>query len=1010
MSYKDFVLRSMPSALYLFDESASGSATDYSGYGRTATLSFTPPGGILPLVSGTTLGTKLDGTDYITYPAMPVWGNNQNSYEFSIEFWLYENGTTDQFTIFAPEDTDGPLIGSGIFYEDGKITFSIGNGTGLTDPDTTMIVTHQLTDRTIAHHIVCEYRKTGISISVDGGRYFESYGQLMTQFRWGHTLDKFATRANGEPFIIDCVAIYQYALDSKTIYEHYVAGLKNMSDTEVVRKNGGYLFPVNNEGSDVSVSYHQPKNGEWNVYYQDNLLKNKSGLALRPIAPAVLSSGTETYDSGSLALSGDQYLVVNSFSSGGGRNEGAVSGNFYFSNTDHNDSNEYCLFSIESGRDTLSVTQNTENKLVLRHTYYNFNTSAYVTIDTVAANIVYDAFSKVLLTWSYGVWWIYYNSESPVMYDSSSQKTFSTVSASKMVIGCYGGSSAFFNSKLNYINIWNKMPTYSVIDDIISSVGTYTLKLTDSLNVSQVGQAIFFIDLGGIYEVEETRLNYGPINSNVLVEYSVDNDSYSPCTNNDYIPGFTNGDDIGYLLASAYIRVTLSTDDSFFDITELRFLDLEMYSVVRITNDHSSFMILPVGEYHTGQDSRNILTKYDNNGISFNGGHATMSLVYGAEGTMDDGRPTPAELPVPVKTIEMFLKQNETSGTDTYLDWNTGEFSLNTATDVSFSGFDECYINGTVLGGSYLFDIGEWTHVILTTDGTSGANRINLFKNPRLEANDNGWVALSEVDVDRVTTISPPYGTYSYELTANTTSTSNFGVEFKDLNGTDNIACDEDLNYSASVFLRSASVSRAAQISIIFYDSMDAELQTFTSDSYNDFGCWSLFSISGAAPTGTASLSARVVYESDIPTSEIHYASNILIEQTDTLYSYFDGSFDNSVWSGTEDASSSSMNLGLLITENSPLYIANNSDLNENSVSSFTNIALYSKIFDLTMSQENYNSYIGRNIVAISSGDWNENGADDEIPMLLGGLEDYDKIIDLAPFAISTAWSVQTSA
>ena len=67
MLYKQVVLKDNPIGFWPLDESSGATAYDYSGSQNHASYNFTPDNKFLPLVPGGILGTKISGTNKITF-------------------------------------------------------------------------------------------------------------------------------------------------------------------------------------------------------------------------------------------------------------------------------------------------------------------------------------------------------------------------------------------------------------------------------------------------------------------------------------------------------------------------------------------------------------------------------------------------------------------------------------------------------------------------------------------------------------------------------------------------------------------------------------------------------------------------------------------------------------------------------------------------------------------------------------------------------------------------------
>lgn len=1041
MSYVYDALDDIPAAFYLFDDSASATPdldlysipinstypstptsyiTDMSGYNRYASSTFDATSTMFPMLSGATSGIKLSNGDQIMYPPIPIWGGNQNNYEFTVEFWLYDYGVTDSCTIFAPTDSDGQLIDVGIFYNNGKITFRVGDATGLLAPENYISVSHQLVDKDRSHHVVCVYGKTGVSISVDGGIYFEKEEQLVTQNIWTHSLTGFITDIPDEKGIaIAGMAIYQSRLQDSSVYSHYISGTDHFLFNDISNSSGGSGFILNDEYAIKTADYYNPMdNGTWVTIEEDNLLNDAGRLTLKEIEPGQLNDDLPVFSSGSLELQSEQYLVVNSFYNHSGKAEGGVSGSFYFDTAKHDNSNEYCILSVSSGDDTMSILKDSSGDIVLRHRYIDEDTYDEVTVDSIYGALAYDEWLSVALFWSYGVFTLYCNDFlSPIQYQDSSSKQFSMSQAETMTVGSLGGDLPGLESNVKNINIYDSIPKdLSNLDTLIETTTNYSLKLTDdTTNVYQAGYAKIYIDTSGIDSCSQIRLNYGPVSDNILLYASIDDENYYLLENNRPPISFLNGDVLSDTTDSIFIRADLKTQDSFFDVTYLKYISFSSFSESSSYSNQSLAVAQPNGDFYTGNDDKGIMSKYDNNGVSLvsngvNSGYIEISGIEENEQVADDGRPLPAGNQQIVNTVELFIKQNEQEPVTTfdYINYDSGAFAFSwSGTELEISGFDNCFINKQALDTGMSLGLGEWNHILLTLPSGSGESRTNEWVNPKFEIDTTGISDGSETSGSRVTNPDINSTGYVYEMECSGTSTTGYGFE------TDpslvSVSPADDV--VASVMLMALNNERLATISLVFYDVALTELSS-VSETYSDFLNVSLFAIKATAPASTEHVSLRIIYESGIPDLEIHYASNILIEKSSKLYTYFDGdSEDLAYWEGTEGQSRSIYPLGLSIDSNS-IFIGTNSSQTEFATEcSYKNIMLHPTSFDINDAVKQYNLHAMKSTVSITDGGVTIPGEIYSLPFEISPIyeDGHPKIEDIDPLAVATSWTIHSS-
>jgi len=1008
MSYYFSVLKDKPIAFWMMDEIGT-TATDYSGYENHATYSFTVDDSRLPLVSGTRIGVRVDSGKSIVYPPLPIWGNNQNSFPFSIEMWFYDYGSTEEVVLFAPFDSDGLLIGSGIFLNNGKITVSVGDGTGLAEPEYQIELDHQIVEGDRAHHLVVDYSVTGLSLRLDGAEYTVTEEQTLFQNKWEHELSGFMTITNdSEGVMVDCVSIYQRPLSQDSVIMHYAEGTKTIGIGNIMSRFPGVSVPINGDGIENSMDWFMPGPSGWDFYDQGGTVVDDMVLGLKEIQPLFINDGTPAVFTTELELQADQYLTLEGFNEHTNEQEGGISLAVYLEGMAHNNAGEYTFIRLINDSDYLEIMHNSSQDIVLRHTYVDED-GIEVIVDSAAGPATYDAWSEVYLVWSEGTYTLYLNDFSTyVQYIDGENKVFylGTVVSANL-----GGTAngALLESGIKQFNIWDYVPTeHSTLAEVVDATTGYTARLTDSLSISQTASAVFEVDVSGLLEVDEVRINFGPRSPKILVEQSLDNDTYSAIESNHLINGFQNGDSLSELTDSLYYRVTLTTEDSYFDPTELYYMRLTADEVSDNYALESGYTLSPRISFTSGDEDLDLLKKYRHNGLSLGvDGFAELSpQAYDQDDTFDE-RPAISDTPARVRGISFLIKQNEVDGTNVYLvSKHDPTYIVENDTGLLWSGFDSLYINGQASSTGASLPVDEWAHVFIGLDEGSGVHRENLVYNPRLGSSDAGWNALSEGAAERSTEEIPISGDYSYKMTAGASVTTEFGFYLDE--GLSGIPVSENGSYWATAYLSAQTEGdqRTANIRVTFYDSMGDPISQESSASFDIGESWSPFSVHATSPAGAqyASISCRIY---DAEENEVYYASGVILENSESLYPYFDGDFEDASWNVTEDNSTSLSPVGVLITEASPLLLGN--EVSSGISASYKHLCLYEEVFTEDMIEENFNSFIGRNYIAISDGGVSYDYPFGYLPLVPGGEEDVPLITDLDPLAVATKWSISSS-
>lgn len=119
-----------------------------------------------------------------------------------------------------------------------------------------------------------------------------------------------------------------------------------------------------------------------------------------------------------------------------------------------------------------------------------------------------------------------------------------------------------------------------------------------------------------------------------------------------------------------------------------------------------------------------------------------------------------------------------------------------------------------------------------------------------------------------------------------------------------NIAVQENIMYTASMYMRSPSLS-GSQLRIWWYDGTNNLISVSTSDVFElNATTWVRTNISGLAPTGAVTAFVSTYNEAGtVDVGDIIDIDSLLFESGSILYDYFDGGTSNASWLGTPDNS-----------------------------------------------------------------------------------------------------------
>jgi hypothetical protein len=277
MSYYLSTIKDSPTGLWKLDETSGSVAYDISGCGNNGSY----VGGIsilgMPIVSGGRHSNKIDSSKYIQFAiskdfsgttgtggfATPSTRDN----DFTLEAWIHPKTLTSMTPIFA--DSNGVGLywdnGNAVFrLEDERIDYSVPNS-----------------DRVI--HIVGVYSVSSMSLYVDG--YLVASKPISISFTNTSVTLSSGPCQSGEYFLIDCPAVYRYALSANSVLSHYNNLFLN-NDEQVSLPDLGELFIGSEKYQSVETRYVYPAQVQWESLIYDNeplsYNSNNNSIYLKP--------------------------------------------------------------------------------------------------------------------------------------------------------------------------------------------------------------------------------------------------------------------------------------------------------------------------------------------------------------------------------------------------------------------------------------------------------------------------------------------------------------------------------------------------------------------------------------------------------------------------------------------------------------------------------------------------------------------------------------------------------
>lgn len=178
--------------------------------------------------------------------------------------------------------------------------------------------------------------------------------------------------------------------------------------------------------------------------------------------------------------------------------------------------------------------------------------------------------------------------------------------------------------------------------------------------------------------------------------------------------------------------------------------------------------------------------------------------------------------------------------------------------------------------------------------------RTNLATYPSAESGTTGWTsALINATISQSSAWSAS-GTYSYALTSVASGT------MAATNNADRIEVTPGVTYAFSVRFRAATVSRNVYIQCEWRNAGNSVISTSAGTAVADSTSADVVaSVVATAPALAVTGLVYVVVNSTGAAGEVHRFDGVLVEESSTVRSYFDGATAGCEWTGTAHASTS---------------------------------------------------------------------------------------------------------
>jgi len=261
MSYYLSTIKDLPTGLWKLDETSGSVAYDISGCGNNGSY----VGGIeisgMPIVSGGRHSNKIDSTKSIQFVISKDFSGTTGTggfgtpstydNDFTLEAWFHPKTLTSITPIFADID------GIGLYWDNGNVVFKLENER----------LDYSVPNPNRVLHIVGVYSISSMSLYIDGV-LVESKPISISFTNTSITLSCGPAPA-GEHFIIDCPAVYRYALSGNSILSHYNNLFLN-NDEQIAVPELGELFRGAERYQDITTKYVYPVQVPWKDLIYDN--------------------------------------------------------------------------------------------------------------------------------------------------------------------------------------------------------------------------------------------------------------------------------------------------------------------------------------------------------------------------------------------------------------------------------------------------------------------------------------------------------------------------------------------------------------------------------------------------------------------------------------------------------------------------------------------------------------------------------------------------------------------
>ena len=262
VDYYSQILASYPTyqavknAFSVYSDIAGQPILDFSGNNNNGTVSGMSGSKIMPLVSGGIYGTLISDQTTINFVTPGLANKYYSDNPFTIEVWAKLPNTSSSLVRIVSDSNSS----SGIYYQNGDIVFKVSTNS----------LRYKVSNNK-AVHIVATYTKNSLILYVNGSRVAS---QQIDSFVFTNQSTSFASGPSlaNNYFVIDSVAFYRYALSGSKALSHYTQGIKELTYSQIVYPDGGYLFSLNHSKIRPVARYFYPGTKQWSELIDENVI------------------------------------------------------------------------------------------------------------------------------------------------------------------------------------------------------------------------------------------------------------------------------------------------------------------------------------------------------------------------------------------------------------------------------------------------------------------------------------------------------------------------------------------------------------------------------------------------------------------------------------------------------------------------------------------------------------------------------------------------------------------